>query len=163
TRNFVAVPLCALSSLLVAAAFARRRHQYAGLLLLSSFFFAGVLLSTIERQAMPVNSLKQLLENGCVDDRQSLSLTGVIDQPPELSRDRVYLLLRLEQISSGTFEGHVNGTVSLARMFKTATERLSYQDLNLQYGTRVRVKANLNRTDQFRNPGVSTFTEYLDR
>ena len=162
-RSFVAMALCAVSSLLVLASFARRRHRYAGLLLFSSFLFAGVLLSTIENQAIPVNSLKQLLESGCVDERQSVLLTGVLEQPPELSRDRVYLLLRLEEISSGTFEGHVNGTVAFSTIFKTATDRQSYQDLNLQYGTRVRVKANLNRTDQFRNPGVSTVTEYLDR
>src|SRR5690242_5250039 len=99
-RSSVAMALCAASSLLVLALFVRGRHPYAGLPLLSSFFFAGVLLSTIESQGMPVNSLKQLLENGCVDDRQSVSLTGVLDQPPELSRDRVYLLLRLEEISS---------------------------------------------------------------
>ena len=163
TRSFVAIVPCAMSSLLVLASFAKGKHQYAGLLLLSSLFFAGLSLSIIENQGMPVNALKQLLENGCVEDRQTESLTGVLEQPPEFSRDRVYLVLRLEEISSATFAGQVSGTVALSALFKTATQSHEYRDLQLHYGTRLRIKATLNRADQFRNPGVSTLTEYLDR
>jgi competence protein ComEC len=35
--------------------------------------------------------------------------------------------------------------------------------LELCYGARIRVMTVLERTDSFRNPGVSSFTEYLDR
>jgi competence protein ComEC len=163
TRSFVAIAMCAMSSLLVLVSFVKRKYQCAGFILLSSLFFDGLALSVIEKQSLPQNSLKQLLETGCIDDRQSVLLTGVLEQPPEFSRERVYLVLRLEEISSETFEGRVNGSVALSALFKTAQDRGEYQRLQLHYATRIRVKTTFNRADQFRNPGVSTFTEYLDR
>jgi competence protein ComEC len=92
-----------------------------------------------------------------------VSVTGVLVQPPEMSRDRVYLVVRVAEISTGDFSGEVGGTIALSSLFKTATERQEYQGLKLHYGTRIRVKTTLNSANQFRNPGVSTFTEYLDR
>jgi len=38
-----------------------------------------------------------------------------------------------------------------------------YLDLELHYGARIRVMTTLDRSDKYRNPGVSTLTEYLDR
>ncbi|MGH9933415.1 MAG: DUF4131 domain-containing protein, partial [Pyrinomonadaceae bacterium] len=38
-----------------------------------------------------------------------------------------------------------------------------FDQLYLRYGARVRVMTVLERADSFRNPGVSSFTEYLDR
>ena len=163
TPSFVGIAMCAMSSLLVLVSFVKCKYQCAGCLLLSSLFFAGLALSAIEKQSLPQNSLKQLLETGCIDDRQSVLLTGVLEQPPEWSRERVYLVLRLEEISSEAFEGRVNGSVTLSALFKTAQDREEYKRLQLHYATRIRVKTILNRADQFRNPGVSTFTEYLDR
>ena len=163
TRSFVSIAMCAMSSLLVLISFAKRKYQCSGFFLLSSLFFAGLALSTIEKQSLPENSLRQLIETGCNDDRQSVWLTGVLEQPPEWSRERVYLVLRLEEISSETFEGPVNGSVTLSALFKTAQDGDEYKRLQLHYATRIRVKTILNRADQFRNPGVSTFTEYLDR
>jgi competence protein ComEC len=163
TRTFVGIAMCAMSSLLALVSFVTRKYQCAGFLLLFSLFFAGLTLSVIEKQSLSANSLKQLLETGCIDNRQSVLLTGVLEQPPELSRDRVYLVLRVEEVSSETFEGQVNGSVALSALFKTPNDREEYHRLELHYATRIRVKTILNRADQFRNPGVSTFTEYLDR
>src|SRR5215470_10001800 len=163
TPSFVGIAMCATSSLLALVSFVKHKYQCAGALLLSSLFFAGLALSFFEKQSLPQNSLKQLLETGCIDDRQSVLLTGVLEQPPEWSRERVYLVLRLEEIASQTFEGRVNGFVALSALFKTAQDRQEYKRLQLHYATRIRVKTILNRADQFRNPGVSTFTEYLDR
>lgn len=38
-----------------------------------------------------------------------------------------------------------------------------FAELDLRYGARIRVMTILERSDSFRNPGVSLFTEYLDR
>jgi competence protein ComEC len=73
---------------------------------------------------------------------QTLMLTGVLDGPPEHARDRIYLSLRTE-----------HGSVYL----------IAQSNEKLQYGTRIRVSAKLMRPDNFRNPGVSSLQEYLDR
>src|SRR2546421_9959723 len=38
-----------------------------------------------------------------------------------------------------------------------------FAELDLRYGARIRVMTRLERSDSFRNRGVSSFTEYLDR
>src|ERR1051325_509704 len=163
TRSVVASAMCAMSSLLVFVSFVKRKYQCAGFLLLSSLFFAGLALSVIEKHSLPQNSLKQLVETGCIDDRQSVLLTGVLEQPPELSRERGYLVLRLEKIYSETFESPVNGSVALSALFKTAQDREEYRRLQLHYATRIRVKTTLNRTDPFRKPGLFSFPEDSER
>ena len=47
--------------------------------------------------------------------------------------------------------------------FKTVESEKEYRQLNLHYGQRLLVKTSLNYVDKFRNPGISTLTEYLER
>lgn len=70
-------------------------------------------------------------------------LTGVLDGPPEFARDKIYLTLRVE-----------HGLISLVG---------DPPAFDLRYGTRIQVTAKISRPDQYRNPGVSTLSEYLDR
>ena len=79
-------------------------------------------------------------------------LTGVLDGPPEYARDRVYLSVRSEL-----------GRVWLLAPFRDAEQEGAYRALNLRYGARVRVGTTLDRTGNYRNPGVSSLAEYLDR
>src|SRR5262245_60800056 len=168
TTAFVSIPLilatvaCAVTSLFALAAFMKSRRKVSGVSILLSIFFAASSLSLLEKRPRP-NSLKQLLENGCLEQGQSALLTGVLDRPPELSRDRIYLVLRLEEIYARHFNGSATGLVALSALLNTASHKNEYQNQELHYGTPIRVKAILNRADQFRNPGVSTFTDYLDR
>ncbi len=74
---------------------------------------------------------------------QTVVLTGVLDAPPEYARDRVYLSLKIEQ-----------GSVLLIS---------ESAPVDLRYGSRIRVTARLRRTDNYRNPGVSPLSEYLER
>jgi len=52
--------------------------------------------------------------------------------------------------------------VLLAPVSGTQAEQ-EFTELDLRYGARIRVMTMLERSDSFRNPGVSSFTEYLDR
>jgi len=126
-------------------------------------FFAGASLAAIDRTATPPDSLKQLLANGAIDEGQPLLLTGVLGGPPEFARDRVYLLLRVESVAKRGWESKASGLVSLLATFKTVESEKEYRQLNLHYGQRILVKTSLNYVDKFRNPGISTLTEYLER
>jgi competence protein ComEC len=79
-------------------------------------------------------------------------ITGVLDGPPEYARDRLYLSVRSE-----------SGRVWLLARFRDAAQEREYRALNLRYGARVSVGTALDRTGNYRNPGVSTLAEYLDR
>ena len=139
----------------------RRRLGPASVFLALAFMFAGGALASIEKY-VPANSMKAMLDNGMIAEGQSIELTGYLDRQPELAPEGVYLNLAVESVRGEDFERTATGTgtllVPLAE--KSAAD---YENLHLRYGTRVRVVTALKRTDTFRNPGGSSFTEYLDR
>jgi len=109
----------------------------AGCALLTAMFFVGVVLAGQQRRP-------QAISGG-----QTLVLTGVLDAAPEYARDRVYLRLKVEQ--------GLEGSVFLL------AESAHFPAVDLRYGTRIRVTARFRRTDNYRNPGVSPLSEYLER
>ena len=128
--------------------FIKQRLRLAVLLLLSALFFTGATLAELERRADNSRPLKFLIEQS---EGEPFTLTGWLDGPPELARDRVYLSLRVE---------NVTGRVSLLVTLRDANE---FGALQLRYGTRIQVTTTLDRTGNYRNPGVSSLTEFLDR
>jgi competence protein ComEC len=128
--------------------FLKQRLRLAALALLSAFFFTGATLAELERRADNVRPLKSLVEQS---DGEPFTFTGWLDGPPELARDRVYLSLRVE---------NVTGRVSILVTLRDVNE---FRALQLRYGTRIQVTTALDRTGNYRNPGVSSLTEYLDR
>src|SRR3954465_3203121 len=140
--------LCtALTSLL----FIQQRLQLAAFALLSAMFFTGAVLANLERRAEESSQLRHLVEQS---DGASLALTGWLDGPPEFARDRVYLSLRAE---------NVTGRVSLLVPLRDAAAQNAVRLLELRYGARISVTTTLDRTGNFRNPGVASLTEFLDR
>lgn len=139
-------------------------------------FLIGGTLALIEKNKTPANQLRNLLDQKMIAVGEPAELTGVLERDPETAADRLYLQLRLESIRSRASEQKSSGVVlllaSIATNARPATERSGsaaglskqeYDQLDLRYGARVRVMTLLERADNFRNPGVSSFTEYLDR
>ena len=123
--------------------FIKQRFQLTALALLSALFFTGATLADLERRADDSHALKT--------EGQPITLTGWLDGPPELARDRVYLSLHVENMTA---------RVSLLVTLRDASE---FSALQLRYGTRIQVTTTLDRTGNYRNPGVSSLTEFLDR
>ena len=137
---------CAVCSVVSMVLTLRQRVRSAGLALLMALFFAGETLALLEARTMPQTSFIE---------GESLTLTGVLDGPVEFARDRLYLSLRVEQ--------QPVGRVWLLASFRDTAREQEYRTLQLRYGTRIRVTTTLDRTGNYRNPGVSTLSEYLDR
>ena len=62
-------------------------------MLLLAMFCAGVALALLERRADESSELKRFVD-------KSVTLTGVLDGPPEFARDRLYLSLRVERVDA---------------------------------------------------------------
>ena len=145
--------------LLVSAAFIvvlllSKSVRAAGALLLCAMFFAGAALAQLEERADDSRPIKRIIEQS---PDEPVTLTGVLDGPPEFSRDRLYLSLRVERMSDVPVAGRVS---LLAPLRKSVHE---YRSLALRYGTRIRVRTTLDRAGNYHNPGVSSLAEYLDR
>jgi competence protein ComEC len=139
--------------------FALRKQTIAGPCLLIAFLFMGSGLFEIERTQTPANSLKLVLTG----DERSVLLTGELVGPVEYSRDRLNLVMNVDEVATSTSKSQTTGLVSLVALFKTPADNEQYRKLNLHHGLRLQAAATINRSDKYRNPGVSTITEYLDR
>ena len=140
-------------SALAIAALLNGRLTVAGLALLVAAGCAGATLTVQERRVQRGSGLAEFAGRQVV-------ITGVVRGPIEPARDRLYLTLGAERVHVDGFERSVSGIVSLVVALKNESE---YQGLELRYGIRIRVTARLNRGDEFRNPGVSPLSEYLER
>ncbi|HEV7744230.1 MAG TPA: ComEC/Rec2 family competence protein [Pyrinomonadaceae bacterium] len=145
----------------------------ATLIVFLATFLLGAAFYLIESQRIPGSRLRSLIATSSVSLGQPVELTGVLDRDPENAPDRLYFQLRLEKIRSHASEREASGTVLLLASVPnslgskdTPSPSLVKEEfgrLDLRYGARVRVMTVLERTDNFRNPGVSSFTEYLDQ
>jgi len=134
----------------------KKRLSVAGWALLLAMFFAGNVLADLERRAGDARVVKNLVEQS---DGNAFTLTGWLDGPPEFARDRIYLSLRIERIA----EKNATGRVSLLAPLRDAGIADAYRNLQLHYGARIQVTTKLERSGDYRNPGVSSLTEFLDR
>jgi competence protein ComEC len=159
----ISVSLHALFSGTALLALLRNRTSAAAGSLLLAMFFAGAALAVLEKLSAPASQVRRLISDEVIGTNEPLELTGVLNGPPEFARDRAYLPLRVESLSSRRVELRASGTVELQASFPTPSIKNEYMDLQLRYGARIRVMTTLDRTDKYRNPGVSTLTEYLDR
>ena len=128
--------MCSLAAVVLVA---NKRIRSATSALLVAFFFMGQILAPQSRATDFTDGPRIII--------------GVLDGPPEYARDRVYLSVRVEEI----------GRVWLMAPFRTAEQEQEYRAMRLRFGARVSVGTTLDRTGNYRNPGVSSLAEYLDR
>jgi competence protein ComEC len=124
---------------------------------------AGSMLETIAQRNPPANQLRSLLEAGIIAVGDPVELTGVLERSPESAPESLYLTLRVEKLGSRQIERDTSGVVKLMAPVRDQAFRGEYEALELRYGARIRVMTALGSADNYRNPGVASFTEYLER
>ncbi|MDQ2936111.1 MAG: ComEC/Rec2 family competence protein [Acidobacteriota bacterium] len=157
------VTLAGLTTLLAAVALIRGKNGLATTFVFFSMLLAGGSLASIEKSNVPINQLRRLLTEGTIAVGEPVELTGVLARDPEVAPQRLYIFLRVEILRLKGVEREAAGEVLLFAPISEKSIEQEFDRLDLQYGARIRVMTTLERTDSFRNPGVSTFTEYLDR
>jgi predicted membrane metal-binding protein len=155
--------LAGLFALLMALIFLIKRKPGVATAFVSiAFLLSGMCLASVEKRRVSSDSLRALIDHGAIGAVEPVELTGVMERYPDSTPNGYYLTLRAEQLRMKDTERTVCGVVTLFLPVGTTTKE-DYQKLELRYGARVRVMTVLNRADNFRNPGVSKFTEYLVR
>lgn len=152
----LALIACAACTVVSTVAIVKTRIALAGAALLLAFFFAGQALASLEKPSASGFVKRHLVG-------RPLTLTGVLDGPPEFSRDRLYISLRVERCFFENNETVVSGRVWLLAPIRNSTSEGQFTSLQLRYGARVRVATALDYAGNYRNPGVSTLSEYLER
>jgi competence protein ComEC len=167
---FLAVPLslfvslAALTTVLAATALLwQKSMKTATLFVTVATLFLGSSLAAIDKVRVPANQLKLLLGEGTIVVGEPVELTGLLERDPEVAPERLYLFLRVQRLRFNQTELDVSGEVLLFAPVSGESTQQEFDQLDLRYGARMRVMTMLERADTFRNPGVPSFTEYLDR
>src|SRR6266545_4211713 len=157
------VIISTLTTLLSTASGLKRKKTLAIVFVTLAVFFLGSTLAAIEKNNVPATQLRHLLNQGKIGVGEPVELTGVLEQDPEVGAERLYLFLRVQQVRFREIEREASGEVVLFAPVSGESTQREFDQLDLHYGARIRVMTMLERADSFRNPGVSSFTEYLDR
>jgi ComEC/Rec2-related protein len=157
------VSIAALTTLLAVIALLGRKMTLAKVFVILTMLFVGSSLAAIEKTRVPPNQLKSLIDQGAIPVGEPVEITGVLQSDPEAAPERLYLNLRVEVIRVRGAQREASGVVVLLAPISSKSIDQEFAELDLRYGARIRVMTTLERSDSFRNPGVSSFTEYLER
>lgn len=150
-------------ALLSIALISKRKLRPASLFLVIAFLAAGFALSLIENRPIAFNRIARMYDEGVITSGEPVEITGIVQGQPEAAPDSFYLNLRAESIRFKGSERNATGTVLLLAPARELKVKKEYETLELRHGARVRVMTTLDREENFRNPGASSFTEYLER
>ena len=161
-RIVIAVGLALL--LLLAIIFVRRQRHGAGtLLVVATFLLSGISLSVNDYQRPDPSRIKRMFDDNALAVNEPVEMTAVIKGPVQSAPDGLYLVVRTESLRVRGSERAAAGDVLLLAHVASPEVRNEYQRLELRHGARLRVMTTLDRDEDYRNPGVLPFTEYLDR
>jgi competence protein ComEC len=159
----VFVGLTALCVLIAIITLLTRRRFVSLIAVAAAFLCTGASLALINDLPRSTSRLSSLYEQGAIAPGDPVEITGVIRGAPEPAPHGFYLTLVAERIKIKEAESVVAGRVQLLAHIPTRETQREYDALELRHGARIRVMVALAREDDFRNPGVRPFTEYLER
>lgn len=159
----LSLPCCAIISAAALYSFIKYRAGIASLLLMLASLCAGAALAAIDKDDVAANRVQRLYTDEVISSGSPVEVTGVIMSAPEPAPDGFYLTLRVEKIKFRDEEHEASGRVMLFAPVRDHMVHAEYEALELRYGARIRVMTALSRTENYRNPGVSPYTEYLER
>jgi competence protein ComEC len=133
------------------------------LIIVFAFFFMGATLEVLEKSSVTLNRVERIYDEGLIVSGEPVEVTGVMMRAPEPAPDGFYVMMRVERLRFKDEEREASGEVQLFASVRDQMQRAEYEALELRMGARLRVMCALNRAESFRNPGVSSLTEYLER
>ena len=146
----------------LAAALTLKKNA-AFLLLFCSFFAIGAFSLQQERNGVAENRLRRIYDDGRIESGTPIEVEGILHGKPELTFDGYILTLDTEKLSRKGVEQVVSGRLRLYASAQTGETKAEYEDLDLRYGSRIRVVCNPEREDRYLNPGVLRRKESLDQ
>jgi competence protein ComEC len=131
------------------------------LLLILSFACGGALWA-INEAGVGEDRVRRLFERGDLTIEEPVEIWGTLNDAPELAPDRIYLSVAVDKVATLRREREASGVVQIVAPLKDDQSRDDYDQLSLDYGSRVRFLGNLSDQLGYRNPGAPDFDEMLE-
>lgn len=152
--------ICLISAVLTLI-FSKQRLSV--IFILIAFVSLGSLSLKIEKASIAPNRIKILYDSGKLNSGDPIEFEGVSENKPELAVGGFFLLVRAEKITFKNIEQEVSGKVRLFLPIRDEQIAGEYEQLNLGYGTKIRVACHLQREEKYQNPGGVSNIEILDQ
>ena len=130
-------------------------------LLLIAIILAGATLCRLEDVNASPDRLRSQLEQGSLKAGEPAEIVGTLSGAPEKTPDRIYLNLNADKVSQFKNDHSASGLARLSLFFSDENARHEFESLHLDYGVRIRALAIITRQQQYRNPGVTDFDDFL--
>ncbi|HEX8288754.1 MAG TPA: ComEC/Rec2 family competence protein [Pyrinomonadaceae bacterium] len=165
TANFfnfdwkISLFICLLNALLTIVCL---KQKFVCVFVFASFVFLGAFAFQIENQNIPANRLRRIYDEKVIESGEPVEIEGVLQGRPELSVGGLFFKLEAQRIIYNGSEQDVSGVVRLFAPVENEQSAGEYANLDLQYGSKVRVACNLRREESYLNPGVVSRKKILD-
>ncbi len=154
--------LAVLWAVCAACLWMKRGGRLVTVLLLCGCFVGGGALWALDEAGVSNQRVRKIFERGELRLDEPCEVWGTLDAMPELAPDRIYLSIAVERVATLGKEQVASGDVWIVVRFDDEKARRDYDELRLDYGTRVRVLGHLSNRGGYRNPGAPQFDEMLE-
>ncbi|MEO6333792.1 MAG: ComEC/Rec2 family competence protein [Pyrinomonadaceae bacterium] len=128
------------------------------------FISLGVMCHEIECANTPANRIKRVYAEGWIQSGEPVEIEGVLYGLPEFAYDGEFLLVDADRLTFKNSIAKVSGKVRLfLPMHDGSGSAPDTEQLDLRYGSRLRIYCELEREETFQNPGVASRVEMLDQ
>lgn len=131
------------------------------ILLALGFIFLGGLSFAARYQFTSPDRVKVLFDTGQINTGDPVEVEGILAGKPESGVGGYFLTLETRKMLFKGAERPVAGNVHYFAPWRNDAIKQEYDALDLSYGARVRIAANLRRDEAFLNPGVTSRIELL--
>lgn len=127
-----------------------------------AFLVLGAFVYQAHLRSITPDRIRSMYDGGLIASGEPVEVTGVVTAGPETAAGGFFIRLRVDSITRGQAVISASGTVRLFAAVGSPEMASDYERLDLGIGTRIRAACDLNRDDQFRNPGVLSRKAVLD-
>ncbi len=141
---------------------ARRDGWIVTSLLLILSFASGGALWAINEASVGETRVRRLFDRGELSAEEPIEIWGTLDDAPEAAPERVYLSLAVEKVATLGQERAASGNVRIVLSLRDGESLAEYDELKIDYGSRVRALGHLSDRRGYRNPGAPDFDAILE-
>ena len=152
--------VCAVFSVLTAFF---NKKNFVLIFLFVSFAAAGGLHLQIKNQIVSHDRIKRIYDENRIKSGDPIEIEGVLQTKPELAVSGFFLILKTEKAIYKESETKISGNIRLFLPILNDQIKGEYDQLDLNYGSRIRAACLLRREDNFLNAGVISQKELLDQ
>lgn len=139
------------------------KQKFAVIFISIAFVCAGIFCFQSENQTIAANRVKKIYDESRVKSGEPVEIEGVLRGKFEEAVGGFFIEIKADKLSYKTRAQKVSGKIRLFAPVSNEQISNEYEQLNLQYGSRIRAICNLVREDNFQNPGGLSRREILDQ